>query len=172
MLCVEEEEYYYLIFGGKEKTKWLADECVKKCFLDALLEWKKELEFRVYAYCLLDEEAHLLLGTGGRKETHLIEKRGKEELQTLYIGRNPKGRERITASCRKMPVRGLGGLLDQCCQIHLLAAPYAGKLQDYWWSSYAEYVGLLKALDQDMHRAQQKFTRYHKKFDFPQEDAS
>lgn len=51
-------QYAYL----KSGIKVLADERDKKKFLDFVLRMQQEQKFEIYAFCILDNEAHFLLG--------------------------------------------------------------------------------------------------------------
>ncbi len=167
--------YYYITLTGSQKTRWLADERVKKRFLDELVKVRERGGFQVYAFCILDEEAYFLLSIPrGRKiEPVLTKMSGK--LMKSYLSQYPQGKEKVKADVQRIFPGSRTVVLEYCCRIHLMARGYAKKLQDYWWSSYVEYlhrniIGLteteviLEALDAEPRRAVQKFVRYHEKY--------
>lgn len=170
-----EGDFHYLIFRGSKKTWWLADERVKKQFLNRLLRIREKVRFRVYAFCILDQEAHFLLhplkdsGIGQTSDAMA------QELQESYLSLYPCGKEEVETVSKRMVFCGSEDTLKYCCYIHMLARGYAERIQDYWWSSYSEYLhknvtGLvetetvLRTLDTNPHRALQKFVQYHKKY--------
>lgn len=170
-----QNDFYYITLTGSQKTGWLADERVKKRFLDELVKARDGGAFRVYAFCILDEEAHFLLSIPcGRKIAPVLTKiSGK--LMKSYLSQYPQGREQAKVAARRLFPGSRTTVLEYCCRIHLMARGYAKKLQDYWWSSYVEYlhrniIGLteteviLEALDAEPRRALQKFVRYHEKY--------
>ncbi len=170
-----ENEYYYTIFSGCGKTRWLADERAKKQFLDQLLKLQGRGGFRIYAFCLLDAETHFLLEIpedGDFERTVAgIAKKLKESVQ-LY---GPDAKREPSVWKKKISPCSHSDILEYCCRIHLLAARYAERIQDYWWSSYVDYrhrniTGLvateavLHILDSEPRRALQKFVQYHEKY--------
>lgn len=170
-----QNDFYYITLKGAKKTGWLADERVKKRFLDELVKVRDGGAFQVYAFCILDEEAHFLLSIPwGRKiEPVLTKMSGK--LMKSYLSQYPQGREKAKADAKRLFPGNRTAILEYCCRIHLMASGYARELQDYWWSSYVEYLHrnrtgltetevILEALDAEPRRAIQKFVQYHEKY--------
>jgi len=168
-------DFYYVTLKGCQKTGWLADERVKKRFLNELVKVRDGGTFHVYAFCILDREAHFLLSIprGETIEPVLTKMSGK--LMKSYLSHYPLGKEEAKADARHLFPRNRTAVLEYCCQIHLLARDCAEKIRDYWWSSYVEYLHrnttgltetevLLEALDAEPRRAIQKFVQYHEKY--------
>ncbi len=175
-MSYEEEQvrFYYVVLNGAHETHWLADECVKKQFLNQLLKTREKVSFRVYAFCILDREAHFLLSIPGGKSIRRTTEKIAHELQKCYLKQYPQGREKVTVKNKFLPSCSMETVLKHCCRIHLLARGYAQQIQDYWWSSYTEYLSksvtglvdteeVLDFLDAEPRRALQKFISYHKK---------
>lgn len=170
-----QNDYYCVVLKGCRKTRWLADERVKKQFIDQLLKVREKLSFRVYAFCILDEEVQLLLSIPWGRKIDRTAAKISRELHTSYLSYNPLGEEEAAVTVKRLSPCSYAVLLEHCCRIHLLAKGHAGKMQDYWWSSYVEYLhknvtglvetgALLHVLDPEPHRAMQKFVQYHKKY--------
>lgn len=169
-----QDHYYYMILKSRRETRWLADERVKKQFLDQLLKVRDRNPFRIYAFCILDEGAHFLLSISRGRNMERTADKILRELQKSYRSYYPREVEGVVELKRLLPGSYMA-VFEYCCRIHLLARECAGKMQDYWWSSYVEYLHrnitglvetetILRALDSEPRRAVQKFVQYHKKY--------
>lgn len=170
-----QDDFYYVVLKGRQRTRWMADERVKKQFLDHLLNMRRKFSFRVYAFCILDKEAHFLLSIpSGRSIEHAAEKISRE-LMRIYLNQYPQGKEEADVTKERLSQCSYSVILEYCCRIHLLARGYSERMQDYWWSSYVEYLhknitglveteAILRILDAEPHRALQKFIQYHEKY--------
>ena len=170
-----QESFHYVILKGRKETPWLADECVKKRFLNQLLKEREKISFRVYAFCILDKEAHFLVNIPAYGDIRRTAAKMSQGLQKSYLRQYPQGKEKVSVSRKHLSPCSLATVLEYCCNIHLLARGYAGKIQDYWWSSYSEYLRknvtglvetepILQVLDAEPRRALQKFIQYHEKY--------
>lgn len=170
-----QEEFYYVVLKSCRTCRWLADERVKQQFLNRLLVVKKEVSFRVYAFCILDQEAHFLLGIPGGRSIGRVTSKISRELLKSYSAQYPRRKEETQTDSVRLSDCSYAAVLEQCCRIHLLARGYAEKIQDYWWSSYVEYLhknitglveteAILRVLDAEPRRALQKFVKYHEKY--------
>ena len=136
-----QESFHYVILKGRKETPWLADECVKKRFLNQLLKEREKISFRVYAFCILDKEAHFLVNIPAYGDIRRTAAKMSQGLQKSYLRQYPQGKEKVSVSRKHLSPCSLATVLEYCCNIHLLARGYAGKIQDYWWSSYVTYIG-------------------------------
>lgn len=170
-----QNDFYYVTLKGCQKTGWLADERVKKKFLNELVKARDGGAFHVYAFCILDKEAHFLLCIPWGKDIEPVLTKMSGKLMKSYLSQYPLGTERAEADVQHLFPGNRTVILEYCCRIHLLARGYAEKIQDYWWSSYVEYlhrniIGLaetetiLEALDAEPRRAIRKFVQYHEKY--------
>lgn len=169
-----QDDFYYVVLKSRRKTRWLADERVKKQFLNHLLKVRKKASFRVYAFCILDGEAQFLLSIPAGRSIRKVTSQISRALLKSYLAQYPEGKEEASVISECLSDCSYAVILEYCCRIHLSASGYAEEMQDYWWSSYVEYLhknitGLvetetvLRALDAEPRRALQKFVQYHKK---------
>ncbi len=174
-MSLSETSFYYVEIRGKGGGPWIADERIKKHFLDGILRIRKKAMFSVYAFCLLDEKAVLLIETPIHSQVKWIIENISFELERSYRKEVPNGKEKSIYLSRKLKNNGAKNILEYCCYIHLLANGYAKRTQDYWWSSYQDYfrkgkTGLIETykvlnlLDAEPYRALRKFIRYHENF--------
>lgn len=169
------DDEYYVVVKNRRGTRWLADERVKKQFLDRLLKMRDRISFRVYAFCILDQEAYFLLSIPHGRSIEWMTAKISRELLKSYSAQYPQQKEETAVTSERLANCSYAMLLEYCCRIHLLARGYAEKIQDYWWSSYAEYLHknvtglvetevILRVLDAEPRRALHKFVRYHEKY--------
>ena len=57
----DNKEFYYLILWEGRDTSLLADERVKKRFLNTLLLIQQELPFQIYSFCMTNNRAYFLM---------------------------------------------------------------------------------------------------------------
>ena len=131
----------------KLEKKAFADERDKKKFLEYLLQSKKEKGLRVFAFSLLDDEVHFLLGTKEEDREAAAQNlwyllRRYEEYYLVSHGKNRKESLEGQADCR--PLYRTEEILDICRFIHRMPVEegYVRKLDDYWWSSFLTYRGI------------------------------
>lgn len=167
-------QYAYL----KSGIKVLADERDKKKFLDFVLRLQQEQKFDIYAFCILDNEAHFLLGV--QEEENEKTEAILGEMGNWYTNHmreqqfQQKRRGRVTKCISG--VKDMEKMLTVCLRIHSLpsAQKYAKDLKNYWWSSYQSYRGvyewqgvdwqfLLLYLDDNVQKARQQFIRLQRK---------
>ena len=170
-----QNDFYYVTLKGCQKTRWLADERVKKRFLNELVKVRDRDAFHVYAFCILDKEAHFLLSISRGRNIGPVLTKMSGKLMKSYLSHYPLGKEKAKADAQHLFPGNRTAILEYCCQIHLLAIGCAEKIRDYWWSSYVEYLHknttgltetqvILDALDAEPRRAIQKFVQYHEKY--------
>ena len=169
-------QYAYL----KSGIKVLADERDKKKFLDFVLRLQQEQKFYIYAFCILDNEIHFLLGVqedeGAKAEVIL---RDMENWYISYAAEQqfPR-RQRYRVNKHICELKDMEEMMAVCARIHSLpiAQKYAKDLRNYWWSSYQSYRGvyewpgvdwqsLLLYLDDNVQKARQQFFRLQRKED-------
>ncbi len=155
-------------------NKFLADEREKKGFLDLLPLLQQEYAFQVYAFAVLDEEVHLLLGSSG-------EILCEELMRTVIIRYRVLRQEKESAEGRVLEEtyeypQGALKVLQACQQIHMrpVTLGYVNQLKDYWWSSFQTYRGvyewkflniypILQMLDSDEKQGRRLFLQRHRR---------
>lgn len=64
MRKLSKSRVYHVIIRGNERKKIFLDDDDRTRFIDTLWDKKKEKQFLVYAYCLMDNHVHLVVGEG------------------------------------------------------------------------------------------------------------
>lgn len=167
-------ECSHWILSGENRRYVFADEIWKRGLLISVAEVQKNFPMTVYAFCVLDEEAHFLIWMQKnqmKRATGQVAKQFEDYIQRVQGSRNACLKSSIT-SPREMDEEQL---LDVCVQIHLLPQKRrcVRRYADYYWSSYREYFHgsdfgvthtkmLLGFLDGNLVKARKKFAALHR----------
>lgn len=167
---------YYSILRSNNPNRIFADEIDKQKFLDLIRLNRNEMDFEIHAYCIMDNEVHLLVGADNAKLLSKILKKIMNGFVSYYSGIYPQQKDCISESHHKLKKEDCEYILKLCSRIHSipLENSVAKRLGDYWWSSYNDYMGkyfsgivetetLMNFIDIDKQRALKKFRMYHKK---------
>ncbi len=134
--------YYHVMCGDR---CLFADERIKWHLLDAVAAvWKKQ-NWKIYAFCLMDDRAYFITETGNAAETEQellrAAERTLEYLCCSIWGRPNKGSMLLNIFSEEL--NSLDEITGRCVQIHRrpLRQGYVRRLSDYWWSSYNTYIG-------------------------------
>lgn len=156
--------YAYLVLTPKA----FSDERDKNHFLELVRHSREREGLRIFAFVILDDEIHFLIGT---KEEAVSAAAGKIQLLLeKFMGKEA----RIPTAPVCLPVQDKEGFLQTMCKIHRLPLEqqYVNRLEDYWWSSYLAYRGLcawdfvdtqpvLSCLPKDLPQRERYFLRLH-----------
>lgn len=69
-----ESGIYHVILRGNNRQNLFIDETDRKFFIGKLKEYSAELKIDVYAYCLMNNHVHILIGNGNDGMSLLIQK--------------------------------------------------------------------------------------------------
>ncbi len=144
MVCYQRaRKIYYLVLEGSRFL--LADERDKRKLLDILFAAEGREGWLIYAFCLTDECAYLVVEADGACSVRRGAARAAREFLRKYRADpvHPEGRE-AALECRiQKELESLWDIAAHCRQIHRLPLEkgYVGRLDDYWWSSYITYAG-------------------------------
>lgn len=134
--------YYHVIMRGINKNDLFLDEEDKQYFLDILVAKKQMREYALHAYCIMDNHVHLVIEEG-TENIGIIMKR-INVTYAMYLNRKyerigPVFQDRFKSE----EIEDEEYLLSVIRYIHQnpIKAGMAGRLQEYKWSSYLEYVG-------------------------------
>lgn len=165
---------YYSNLKCEDLIKVFADEIHKKKFLDIICQVQKKLDFGVYAYCILDNEIHLLLGTESIRTLSAVLKQLIGEFSAYPEGVYQGQENKIKEMHQNLKIKDFASAMEYCRRIHLIPVQHqvVRRPGDYWWSSYNEYIGksnygivntdiLMAYLDMDKQAAVKKFKGYH-----------
>lgn len=177
MLCICENVHVYsTVLRGKPEVRLFENEICKKKMLDVVAAVRRGSKLRVMAYCVLDNEIHLMVEGENyqqAKEGLTLMKKGYE--QVLFAEGKQSAGIRLWKSSpiREIPVEWKA--IRQCIRLHMLPIKYhlVTRPEDYWWCSYNDYLGrewlpltdteiLLSWVDGDPGKARKDFRRKHR----------
>jgi putative transposase len=139
--------YHIMIRGNERKNIFLCNED-KERFLDVLQRMKEDEKYFLYAYCLMDNHVHLLIGE--RKDSI---QRLMKRICVSYVYYFNKRYKRIghlfQDRYRSEAVDEGAYLLALARYIHNnpVEARIVGKAEDYKWSSYQQYINSCSNVD-------------------------
>lgn len=138
---------YHIMYKGLDGKDIFYDESDNKVFLNIILELKKDIQFKLYAYCLMSNHVHLVI----KIEDILLSKAMKSlglryalYFNKKYIRSGPLFQNRFNSKC----VENQNYFLKVCKYVH--QNPEKAGIcitQNYKWSSYHEYLGNEKLID-------------------------
>ncbi|MEE0419707.1 MAG: hypothetical protein UDG86_06650 [Lachnospiraceae bacterium] len=179
----DNKEFYYLILWEGRDTSLLADERVKKRFLNTLLLIQQELPFQIYSFCMTNNRAYFLMqiskGSKAGFVFNLMAQALEQSCCSLYSG----WRGEIQISSQRIEPENEAMLLEHCVMVHRHALECAARVEDYWWCSYNDYINkyhtglvrpekLLQQLDESARKSIQKFILCHRKLCYTKENVS
>lgn len=177
MICICENVHVYsTVLRGKPNVSLFENEAYKKKMLDVVAEVQKVSELRVMAYCVLDNEVHLMVkGENYRQAKEGLDRMKKGFEQVLF----PEGKRTCRYSLwknsliREIPVEWKA--IQQCIRLHMLPVKHhlVSRPEDYWWCSYSDYLGrewmsltdteiLLSWVDGNQRKAVKDFRKKHR----------
>ncbi len=141
--CQRARKIYYQTLEGSRCL--LADERDKKKLLDILFAIEKEEEWLVYAFCLTDDSAYLVVEANGISSVRKGVLHAASEFLDRYCAdlAHPRRRQVFLRNGITKELASMGEIAAQCRRIHRLPLEkgYVSRLGDYWWSSYITYAG-------------------------------
>ncbi len=168
----EEMQVCYVELRGKCNQQLFETEIQKMKMLNITVMCRDDAGVHVLAYCVLDNEIHLLIRTQNDVQTrHFIEK-AIAEYETDVL-------KTVTGQTvfRKPVIHRLSGenqIKRYCVRVHLfpVGLGIVDRPEDYWWCSYRDYLGrrwlplasvgyLLSKMDGDPRKAMRQIRRLH-----------
>ncbi|SKC55845.1 transposase [Maledivibacter halophilus] len=165
---------YHIILRGINRQSIFENDEDKERLLETLIRYKEKCQYKIYAYCFMDNHFHLLL------------KEDKEPLEQImrriggsYVYWYNKKYERIghlfQDRFKSEPVETDSYFLTVIRYIHQnpLKAGITRNIEEYKWSSSREYLrtpkivdknDVLKIFDKDAVKALELFIKFHNKF--------
>lgn len=154
-----------------------SDERIKYHFLKKVETIQKTQKWKIYGFCLTDDDAYFITETENAAATEWD--LGRAAGQVLYqFESSVWGKRDARKKCLDTSLAVLHSLdevADCCRQIHQLplAEGYVSHLTDYWWSSYNTYTGgyrwsfldtktLLNHFSADREEAVCRFRHFHR----------
>ncbi len=138
--------FYHVFNRGVEKRRIFMDDQDRRAFLRLLSEIVPMYELRLFSYCLMENHFHLFLQT---KKLNLSE--AMHDLQGQYAQYLNRRYDRVGYLFQnryKSPLvneEQYALALTRYIHRNPLEAGLVKKLEDYQWSSYPSYIGILPA---------------------------
>lgn len=176
MLCICEDTHIYCaVLRGKSESNIFEDETQKKKMLDIVVTVQQQADLQVLAYCVLDNELHLMM----KSDTYEQIKEGLKQMKQLYedqfLSEDSAIRRKTlwkNTAIREITVEWKA--VRQCIKFHMMPVKQnlVSRPEDYWWCSYNDYLGrkwlpvtetsiLLSWLDGNDRKALKNFRQQH-----------
>jgi len=136
---------HHIVQRGHNRRPIFVEDMDYLYYLDTLLEWKRELGIKVYAWCLMTNHVHLILNPGSDKDAIGQLMKRLAGRQTRYVNKHENRSGSLwEGRYKSSPIQSDEYLL-QCCRyvdLNPVKAAMVEKPEDYPWSSYRSKVGL------------------------------
>lgn len=145
MLCICEDTHVYCaVLRGKTESGIFEDETQKKKILDVVVTVSSRTDLPVLAYCILDNELHLIMKGTSYEQMKDGVRQIRTMYQKLFAAQALSGRQRTVwkpVNIREIPVEWK--VIRQCVQLHMMPVKQhiVSRPEDYWWCSYNDYLG-------------------------------
>jgi len=129
-------------------------------YLKHLKEWKKRLQVKVYAYCLMTNHVHLILDPGQRVDTIALLMKHVAGRTTRYVNRRQHRSGTLwEGRYKSSPIQNEAYLLACCRYVELnpVRAGIVNSPEKYRWSSYSHQIGLVTESWLDKHMCYDNF---------------
>lgn len=162
---------YHIIFRGVNRYNIFEEEYDYKKILEIILDLKENMEFEIYAYCLMSNHVHLIIKEKTLGQISLIMKR----MLTRYAGWFNKKYDRsgilIANRFKSEPVETDDYLITLSRYIHQnpIKGGLSPSVDKYNWSSFKEYSGNSYIVDTNFILSIVDYESY-KKYNFELDD--
>jgi putative transposase len=145
---------HHVVQRGHNRNAVFVDDCDYSYYLDTLGKWTRQLQVKVYAWCLMTNHVHLLLDPRDDiKSIGLLMKRLAGR-QTRYVNKQKNRTGSLWDGRYKMSIVDSDQYFLQCCR-YIELNPIKAKMvtcpKKYRWSSYRENAGLSSSEIVDRH---------------------
>jgi len=141
---------YHIIIKGIDNQNIFYDDQDRRVFLNDILKTKKEFNYQICSYSLMDNHVHLVI----RIEKEFLSK-AMQSLMVRYVRYFNKKYKRIgtlaQSRFKSKNVENQKYFLEVCRYVHQ-NPENAGiaKTEEYKWSSYQEYLGKERIIDKNI----------------------
>ncbi|MDO5538937.1 MAG: hypothetical protein Q4F83_02525 [Eubacteriales bacterium] len=138
----ENTQICYAVLRGKSNLYIWGNEIQKKKMLDAAKKSQEEMQVQILAYCVLNNEMHLLVLASQEETEEFIDKTKKCYLELIAEVYQIKKSVIFRKDIIKI-LNGAEAAERYSIKLHLLPVDYGIVMQakDYWWCSYSDYMG-------------------------------
>jgi len=145
---------HHVVQRGHNRNAVFVDDGDYSYYLDTLGNWTRQLQVKVYAWCLMTNHVHLLLDPGDDiKSIGLLMKRLAGR-QTRFVNKQENRTGSLWDGRYKMSIVDSDEYFLQCCryiELNPVKAKMVIRPRDYRWSSYRENAGLSASVIVDRH---------------------
>lgn len=161
---------YHLILRGIDKQDIFLNEGDYKKFLEIIKETKKQYEYDVYSYCLMNNHTHMIIFDKFDRLSKIMQSiavrysiyfnkkynRVGHLFQNRYLSKKIEDREYLKCACRYIHQNPQKAGIE--------------KTENYKWCSYQEYIGketitntsmILSLFDSNKEDARKEFVKFH-----------
>jgi putative transposase len=135
---------HHVVQRGHNRKPVFANKADYQYYLDTLIEWKKELSVKVFAYCLMTNHVHLVLDPGDDVDSIGLLMKRLAGRQTRYVNKNERRSGSLWEGRYKISAIETDAYLLQCCryvELNPVKAWIVDRAEQYKWSSYATKIG-------------------------------
>jgi REP element-mobilizing transposase RayT len=135
--------FYHVVFRGVNHCHLFEAHEDYECFLDALADVKSRTALRLYAYCLMTNHVHLLVGVDAIADLSLAMHRLLSGYSSWFNCKCQRSGALIADRFKSECIEDEAYLLAAVRYVHQnpVAAGIVSDSGVYEWSSYGEYVG-------------------------------
>ena len=141
---------YHVIIKGIDSQDIFYDDRDKQIFLEKLVETKRNIDYKIYAYCLMSNHVHMVIEIEAKflsKAIQSLNIRYNRYFNNKYMRSGTLFQDRFKSKC----VENQKYFLDVCRYVH--QNPEKAKIcktEDYKWSSYHEYFKKPNIIDKNI----------------------
>ena len=161
---------YHILFRGVNQQNIFEEKADYEKLKEAIIKVKEEMEFEIYAYCLMSNHVHMVLKEKEVGDISLIMKRILTKYARWYNIKYGRSGALIANRYKSIPVEVDEYFIPLIRYIHQnsIRAGIVESLEEYPHSSYIEYVGEEKIADTSFLfgiMEKDRFVAYHKEID-------
>ena len=140
-----ESNIYHIMLRGNERKNIFSDEEDKQRIIDTILKVKKDGEFSLYAFCVMDNHLHIVLKEGSSTLARTLKQIGTSYAY-YYNHKHKRVGHVFQDRFKSEGIRDDGQWLEVIRYIHNnpVKAGIVERAADYPWSSYRYYTGLIQ----------------------------
>ncbi|HCF70510.1 MAG TPA: transposase [Syntrophomonas sp.] len=145
-----ESGIYHIMLRGINQQNIFEDEEDNKKFIDILERYKTEIDYKIYAYCLMGNHVHLLVKEGKEELSNTMKRIGTAYVYWYNWQYGRKG-HLFQDRYKSEAVENDRYFLTVLRYIHQnpIKAGLVKDIETYEWSSYKEYIGEKGIVDTD-----------------------
>ncbi|MBQ7015998.1 MAG: transposase [Firmicutes bacterium] len=140
----DEKGIHHVVVQGKRLENIFEKETEKELYLETLLQYKAKTGVKLYAFCILDNHAHLVLQETKDESVSAFMRRVGVRFSYWYRQRYdlPAGEKLFRGRYLSEPLQTEEALLEVVRHIHKepVRQGLVLKMEDYYWSSYRLYL--------------------------------